>query len=75
MMKNILENMKKLKTEIDLFLYRSMWLKNDAIYMLINILNHYLLTSKILLTSSEVGLVVEQYSFPFSCFIELESWD
>jgi len=75
MMKNILENMKKLKTEIDLFLYRSMRLKNDAIYMLINILNHYLLTSKILLTSSEVGLVVEQYSFPFSCFIELESWD
>jgi hypothetical protein len=73
MMKNILENMKKLKTEIDLFLYRSMRLKNDAIYMLINILNHYLLTSKILLTSSEVGLVVEQYSFPFSCFIELES--
>jgi hypothetical protein len=75
MMKNILENMKKLKTEIDLFLYRSMWLKNDAIYMLINILNHYLLTSKILLTSSEVGLVVKQYSFPFSCFIEFESWD
>jgi hypothetical protein len=73
MMKNILENMKKLKTEIDLFLYRSMRLKNDAIYMLINILNHYLLTSKILSTSSEVGLVVEQYSFPFSCFIELES--
>lgn len=73
MMKNILENMKKLKTEIDLFLYRSMRLKNDVIYMLINILNHYLLTSKILLTSSEVGLVVEQYSFPFSCFIELES--
>ena len=73
MIKNILENMKKLKTKIDLFLYRSMRLKNDAIYMLINILNHYLLTSKILLTSSEVGLVVEQYSFPFSCFIELES--
>jgi hypothetical protein len=73
MIKNILENMKKLKTEIDLFLYRSMRLKNDAIYMLINILTHYLLTSKILLTSSEVGLVVEQYSFPFSCFIELES--